>query len=101
MTGVCLSHSSPININKHGWTPMKVSAHLNDDQKNWIAKYTSVTAKGLNTSYTPCLFCNKSAKVSTSLCFSDNTGCCVCMDEGKNELILAALRLKSDTFKGV
>lgn len=38
-----------------------------------------------------CLFCTKSANISPSLCFSDNTGCCVCMNELKqwNEFISA------------
>ncbi len=49
----------------------------------------SVTAKGLNT-YDHVIFqfffFNKSAKMSTILCFSVNMGCCVYINEKKNEL---------------
>ncbi len=48
----------------------------------------SVTAKGLNTSnhvIFQFFFFNKSAKMSTILCFSVNMGCCV-YNEEKNEL---------------
>ena len=52
-------------------------------------KYMSVTAKGLN--IYGCVmfqffFLNKSAKISTISCFSVNMGCCVYINEEKNEL---------------
>ncbi len=54
----------------------------------WV-KYMSVTAKGLNTwdhVIFQFFFFNKSANMSTILCFSVNMGCCVYINEEKNEL---------------
>ncbi len=50
-------------------------------------------------------FFNKSAKMSTILCFSVNMGCCVYINEGKNELKLILANgcniTKSEKCKGV
>ncbi len=57
----------------------------------WV-KYMSVTAKGLNTwdhVIFQFFFFNKSAKMSTILCFSVNMECCVYINEGKNEQMAA------------
>ncbi len=47
---------------------------------------------------------NKSAKMSTILCFSVNMGCCVYINEKKNEQMILANGCnitKSEKFKGV
>ncbi len=67
----------------------------------------SVTAKGLNTwdhVIFQFFFFNKSAKMSTILCFSVNMGFCVYINEEKNEQMILANGCnitKSEKFKGV
>ncbi len=49
-------------------------------------------------------FFNKSAKMSTILCFSVNMGCCVYINEEKNEQMILTNGCnitKSEKFKGV
>ncbi len=66
---------------------MKLYNHLKDDQKKWTAPELNiwVSQQRVHVIF-QFFFFNKSAKMSTILCFSVNMGCYVYINEEKNEL---------------